>query len=111
MRHRTSAEVTAARDDSSFEYLQGFGGEAQGGDDLSGAQPLGGRPSTLVARGRDLKDRRRYALEFTDLGRRRLTIASDVSRRLNGEVRQVLGADSVRELRSLLTKLLPTQDG
>jgi DNA-binding MarR family transcriptional regulator len=61
----------------------------------------------LVARGQDPYDRRRYALELTDLGRQRLVAVRDAAERLQAEVLDVLGADGERELRALLTKLLP----
>jgi len=60
----------------------------------------------LVTRGRDPHDRRRYALELTDLGRARLALLRDTTRRLRSEVRALLGPDGERELRALLTKLL-----
>ncbi|GGO82829.1 MarR family winged helix-turn-helix transcriptional regulator [Nonomuraea cavernae] len=63
----------------------------------------------LVARGRDPHDRRRYALELTDLGRRRLVVVHDALRRLQTEILDVLGADAERELRTLLGKLLPEE--
>jgi DNA-binding MarR family transcriptional regulator len=65
----------------------------------------------LVTRGQDPSDRRRYALQLTELGLQRLKIAHDVSQRLNADVRQTLGADGIEELRTLLTRLLPVQDG
>ncbi|MEU8246897.1 MarR family transcriptional regulator [Nonomuraea sp. NPDC048916] len=61
----------------------------------------------LVARGRDPHDRRRYALELTDLGRQRLVVVHDALGRLQAEVLDVLGADGERELRALLARLLP----
>lgn len=61
----------------------------------------------LVARGQDPHDRRRYALELTDLGRQRLVVVRDAAERLQSEVLDVLGADAERELRALLTRLLP----
>jgi DNA-binding MarR family transcriptional regulator len=64
----------------------------------------------LVARGQDPKDRRRYALELTRLGRQRLRIARGVVEDLNADVQDTLGADGVRDLRMLLTKLLPAEE-
>lgn len=60
----------------------------------------------LVTRGRDPHDRRRYALELTDLGRARLALLRDTVNRLRSEVRDLLGPDGEHELRALLTKLL-----
>src|SRR5262245_8400446 len=65
----------------------------------------------LVMRGQDPRDRRRYALQLTELGRQRLKIARAVSQRLNADVEQTLGAAGIEELRTILTKLLPAQDG
>ena len=64
----------------------------------------------LVARGQDPKDRRRYALELTRLGRQRLGVARGVVEELNADVQDTLGADGVRDLRTLLTKLLPAEE-
>ena len=64
----------------------------------------------LVTRGQDAQDRRRYALQLTELGRQRLKIADNASRRLNAEVGHTLGADGIEELRTLLTKLLTAPD-
>jgi DNA-binding MarR family transcriptional regulator len=64
----------------------------------------------LVARGQDPKDRRRYALELTRLGRQRLRVARGVVEELNADVQDTLGADGVRDLRTLLTKLLPDEE-
>ena len=64
----------------------------------------------LVARGQDPKDRRRYALELTRLGRQRLRVARGVVEELNADVQDTLGADGVRDLRTLLTKLLPAEE-
>ncbi|MEV0590379.1 MarR family winged helix-turn-helix transcriptional regulator [Nonomuraea cavernae] len=63
----------------------------------------------LVARGRDPHDRRRYALELTDLGRQRLVVVHDALDRLQAEILDVLGAAAERELRALLGKLLPEE--
>ncbi len=64
----------------------------------------------LVARGQDPRDRRRYALELTRLGRQRLRVARGVVEKLNADVQDTLGADGVRDLRTLLTKLLPAEE-
>jgi DNA-binding MarR family transcriptional regulator len=64
----------------------------------------------LVARGQDPNDRRRYALELTDLGRQRLGVARDVVERLNADVLDTLGSDGMAALRTLLTKLLPAEE-
>jgi DNA-binding MarR family transcriptional regulator len=64
----------------------------------------------LVTRGKDRQDRRRYALQLTDLGRQRLKTADQASQRLNADVRRTLGADGVEDLRTLLTKLLAAED-
>jgi DNA-binding MarR family transcriptional regulator len=64
----------------------------------------------LVARGRDPRDRRRYALELTDLGRDRLALVRTAVERLQADVLAALGADGERELKALLTKLLPVED-
>ncbi|MET8006814.1 MarR family transcriptional regulator [Nonomuraea glycinis] len=63
----------------------------------------------MVARGQDPSDRRRYALELTEVGRQRLTVVRDAAARLQADVLAVLGADAERELRALLTKLLTTK--
>jgi len=60
----------------------------------------------LVTRGRDPRDRRRYALELTDLGRERAVLLRETVRRLQSEVTDILGADGERELRTLLGKLV-----
>ncbi|MDA0637942.1 MarR family transcriptional regulator [Nonomuraea sp. MCN248] len=61
----------------------------------------------LVARGQDPADRRRYALELTPLGRERLTAVREAAESLQAQVLSLVGADGERELRALLTKLLP----
>jgi DNA-binding MarR family transcriptional regulator len=61
----------------------------------------------LVARGQDRHDRRRYALELTDLGRERLAVVRGAVLRLDATVRSELGPDGHRELRTLLLRLLP----
>lgn len=61
----------------------------------------------LVTRGQDPDDRRRYALALTPLGRQRLATVRDAADRLQAEVLTLLGPEAERELRALLTKLLP----
>jgi DNA-binding MarR family transcriptional regulator len=61
----------------------------------------------LVVRGQDPHDRRRYALELTDLGRERLVVVREAVERLQAEVLAILGADAEEELRHLLVRLVP----
>lgn len=64
----------------------------------------------LVARGQDPADRRRYALELTDLGRQRLATLRDAMDRLRADlVRTLGGRDNERELHALLHKLLSSE--
>ena len=65
----------------------------------------------LVTRGQDPTDRRRYALTLTDLGRARLGTVREVAERIQAEVTGTLGPTGEAELRSLLTRLLPTGGG
>jgi DNA-binding MarR family transcriptional regulator len=65
----------------------------------------------LVTRGQDRRDRRRYALELTPLGRERLALVRGAVLRLDATVRSELGPDGHRELRELLLKLLPSRAG
>lgn len=60
----------------------------------------------LVARGQDPHDRRRYALDLTDLGRERLIQVRQVIERLRAQVVAAIGPEGERELCSLLAKLL-----
>jgi DNA-binding MarR family transcriptional regulator len=63
----------------------------------------------LVARGQDPADRRRYALELTDLGKERLTALRNAMDRLQAELVETLGGpDREQEIHSLLDKLLPS---
>lgn len=63
----------------------------------------------LVVRGQDPDDRRRYALELTELGRRRLADLTDAVERLQAEVVQTLGGPANEaELHTLLNKMLGT---
>jgi DNA-binding MarR family transcriptional regulator len=64
----------------------------------------------LVTRGQDPHDRRRYALELTDLGRQRIPLMHDALQQVESEVLNLLGADRRQELQTLLTKLLPATD-
>jgi DNA-binding MarR family transcriptional regulator len=63
----------------------------------------------LVRRGRDPHDRRRYALEVTDLGREKLDVVAAAVRELADDVAQLLGPGGADELRTLLWKLLDTK--
>jgi DNA-binding MarR family transcriptional regulator len=64
----------------------------------------------FVARGQDPADRRRYALELTDLGRQRLATLHDAVERLQADlVRTVGGPENEEEIHTLLHKLLPPE--
>jgi DNA-binding MarR family transcriptional regulator len=64
----------------------------------------------LVARGQDAADRRRYALELTDLGRQRLATLHDAVERLQADlVRTVGGSANEEEIHTLIHKLLPAE--
>lgn len=66
----------------------------------------------LVRRGRDPHDRRRYALEVTDLGREQLGVVARAVAGLAADVAAMLGPGGEDELRELLLKLLaPTHSG
>ncbi|WP_119726454.1 MarR family winged helix-turn-helix transcriptional regulator [Thermomonospora amylolytica] len=65
----------------------------------------------LVVRGQDPHDRRRYALDLTDLGRKRLAFVREVIESLRAEIVDVLGPEGERDLRALLAKLLPDVTG
>ena len=60
----------------------------------------------LVRRGRDPHDRRRYALEVTDLGREKLGVVVRAVEDLAADVSAMLGPGGEDELRGLLVKLL-----
>jgi DNA-binding MarR family transcriptional regulator len=60
----------------------------------------------FVVRGQDPHDRRRYALELTDAGRARIPETQAAMAQVETEVRGLLGEDGMRDLRTLLTKLL-----
>ncbi|MFI6793958.1 MarR family winged helix-turn-helix transcriptional regulator [Nonomuraea sp. NPDC050383] len=61
----------------------------------------------IVSRGQDPHDRRRYALQLTDLGRARIPIVREALESMERDIDDILGPDSAQELRALLTKLLP----
>jgi DNA-binding MarR family transcriptional regulator len=61
----------------------------------------------LVVRGQDPHDRRRYALELTGLGRARIPAVRDAMRGVEHDIEEILGPDGTRDLRTLLTTLLP----
>ena len=64
----------------------------------------------LVARGQDPADRRRYALELTDLGRERLaTLRAAVDRLQEELVRTLDGPENEAEIHRLIHKLLPPE--
>jgi DNA-binding MarR family transcriptional regulator len=64
----------------------------------------------LVARGQDPEDRRRYALELTDLGRARLATLHDAVDRLQADlVKAVGGRENEKEIHTLIHKLLPPE--
>lgn len=66
----------------------------------------------LVRRGRDPHDRRRYALEVTELGREKLGVVTRAVAALASDVADMLGPGGEDELRVLLLKLLaPTHSG
>ncbi len=62
----------------------------------------------LAIRGQDPHDRRRYAVELTDLGRNRIPLLLAAMRHVETELRNALGADGRHELHMLLTKILRT---
>ncbi|MFJ9560686.1 MarR family winged helix-turn-helix transcriptional regulator [Streptomyces fuscichromogenes] len=67
---------------------------------------------SLVRRGRDPHDRRRYALELTDPGRVRLGVVAQAVDGLAADVSALLGPGGETELRALLLRLLaPTHSG
>ncbi len=61
----------------------------------------------LVVRGRDPRDRRRYALELTGQGRERIVAVRDALERIRDEIVGALGHDGERELTGLLARLVP----
>ncbi|MEU0482318.1 MarR family transcriptional regulator [Streptosporangium sp. NPDC006013] len=60
----------------------------------------------IVVRGQDPHDRRRYALELTDLGRARLPAVRDAMLGVEHDVEKTLGPEGAQDLRALLVKLL-----
>lgn len=60
----------------------------------------------LVRRGRDTRDRRRYALELTSAGRQQLQVMQKVVNEIQTIASDILGAAGEAELRALLLKLL-----
>ncbi|MFI6458412.1 MarR family winged helix-turn-helix transcriptional regulator [Streptosporangium amethystogenes] len=60
----------------------------------------------LAVRGQDPHDRRRYALELTDLGRARLPAVRDAMRGVEHDIEKTLGPGGAQDLRALLVKLL-----
>lgn len=69
----------------------------------------------FVTRGQDPRDRRRYALELTGAGRARLPDIQAAMARVEAEVRGLVGEEGMRDLRTLLLKLLdgagPLEEG
>jgi DNA-binding MarR family transcriptional regulator len=61
----------------------------------------------LVARGQDPADRRRYALELTELGRERYAAVRAAIDRLQADLVAALGQDNEAELRALLGRVVP----
>lgn len=61
----------------------------------------------IVSRGQDPHDRRRYALQLTDLGRARIPAVREALESMESDIDGILGPDGAQELRTLLTKLLP----
>jgi len=59
-----------------------------------------------VVRGRDPRDRRRYALRLTDAGQQAQIVARRAVEAAEAEMGTTLGADGRAELKALLTKLL-----
>ncbi|MFI0357481.1 MarR family winged helix-turn-helix transcriptional regulator [Actinomadura sp. 9N407] len=64
----------------------------------------------VVSRGQDPHDRRRYALQLTDLGHARIPVMREALDGMERDIDDILGQDGAQELRTLLTKLLP-EDG
>lgn len=60
----------------------------------------------LVRRGRDTRDRRRYALELTSMGQQQLQVVQKVVNEIQTTASDALGATGEAELRALLLKLL-----
>jgi DNA-binding MarR family transcriptional regulator len=65
----------------------------------------------LVARGQDATDRRRYALELTELGWERLATLRDAVDQLQAEIVETVGgSDNEEEIHRLIHKLLPSME-
>ncbi|SEG21033.1 DNA-binding transcriptional regulator, MarR family [Nonomuraea solani] len=60
----------------------------------------------LVARGQDPHDRRRHALELTDLGRSTIPAVRQAQHRMTAATTELLGQDGTAELQALLSALL-----
>jgi DNA-binding MarR family transcriptional regulator len=60
----------------------------------------------MATREQDTRDRRRNAVAITDLGRDRIPLLLASMRRVEADVRGMLGDDGRRELHELLTKIL-----
>ncbi|SDK54713.1 DNA-binding transcriptional regulator, MarR family [Nonomuraea maritima] len=63
--------------------------------------------ASIVSRGQDPHDRRRYALQLTDLGRARIPAVREAMESMERDLDDLLGPDGAQELRDLLPKLLP----
>jgi len=64
----------------------------------------------FVRRGQDAADRRRYALELTDLGREQLAVLRDAMERLQAEVVETLGGpEDTAELHALIQRMLSVE--
>ncbi len=61
----------------------------------------------IVSRGQDPHDRRRYALQLTDVGRARIPLVREALESIERDIDGILGPDDAQGLRALLTKLLP----
>jgi DNA-binding MarR family transcriptional regulator len=61
----------------------------------------------IVSRGQDPHDRRRYALQLTDLGRTRIPVVREAMGSMERDIDGILSPEGAEELRTLLTKLLP----
>lgn len=65
----------------------------------------------LATRAQDPHDRRRYAVELTQLGRERLPLLLAAMRQVEAEVHNALGVHGRQELHRLLTKILRSAPG
>jgi DNA-binding MarR family transcriptional regulator len=64
----------------------------------------------MVKRGRDTRDRRRYALELTDKGRGALVVVLKAVDALQADTVSLIGVDGDAELRDLLYRLLGSEE-